>query len=217
MRKTVTLGVISIIVLSTFVVLGNSPNMLGDIFESVQSNSLVKLFADSSLPAPVKPAETTAKPIRNRVSTVSESFAQMGSDIPDDVLYDTVFRLDVSFRSKASEQRDEGKPPTAFEYYFKDEASLTSEDDLALQQVASEFVQEINSIDAQATKIIDGGAVNPDTIADLSRLQEERNAIALSNRDKLQTLMGETAFRQFDEYVHGGFAAHLSSTQAPTN
>lgn len=148
--------------------------------------------------------------------------------IPDQVLYDSLFRMDVSFRRKALEQELTGQPVTSFKTYFKDSANLTDEENEILRQTAIDFVQEIVPIDTQARQITAnfreqylygevpaGGEVAPPP-AELGDLQNRRNEIVLRQRDKLSDLLGKAAFEKLDEFIHKDFASNfLANGEAP--
>ncbi len=80
--------------------------------------------------------------------------ASSSSSIASEILYDSLFRMDISFRRKALEQELSGKSVASLKYYFKNQTSLSDEQDLLLEQVAIEYVQEVEPIDAQARQII---------------------------------------------------------------
>lgn len=213
MRKKLILAVISIIVLSSFVVLGSSPKFIREMLESVQNNQITRVFSPTI-------SETENSGL-NRANPVPErplpSFEQTNPGIPEHVLFDMVFRLDNEFRAKAMAQETAGEIPTAFKYYFKDEAGLTDEENLILKQVAVEFLEEVQPIDAQAQIVIEGGGKVAAVAPTLSDLQEQRNAVVLSNRDKLANRLGGTAFGRFNQYVQEDFALQLNSYQVQPN
>lgn len=143
--------------------------------------------------------------------------------IPDYVLYESVFRLDLSFRKKALEQKLSGQAPTALEFYFKDEAGLTVAEDEELRKTAIAYLEAIQPIDAQAVQILaqireqfpDGqvpeGQSVPPPPAELANLQSQRNAVALEYRNRLENAIGSGKFKSFDGYVKNRFAANFDA------
>lgn len=147
--------------------------------------------------------------------------------IPEYVLYESVFRLDLSFRRKALEQELMGKPVTSLKTYFKNEAGLSDAEDVTLQKISLEYLQEIQPVNDQATQILsslrtqfpDGeineGQVAPAPPPELAALQQQRNSIALSNRDKLVQAFGTSRFGAFDSFVKQDFAANFQALGSP--
>lgn len=218
MRNKFYIGLFAIVFLCGLTALGSSPKFVGDLLESVQNNPIARIFSPAAVSESEKPELNSAKPISERPLTKgAPSSDQIEPSIPDYVLYDTVFRLDNSFRVKAQEQETAEEIPTAFKYYFKNEASLTDEEDLILKQVAIEFLEEVQPTDAQAQKIIEAGDKGSKAVDELNDLQEQRNAVVLSNRDKLANRLSEPAFGRFNQYVQGNFALHLNSYQVQPN
>lgn len=147
--------------------------------------------------------------------------------LPEYVLYDSLFRMDVSFRRKALEQELTGQPVTSLKSYFKESANLSDEENEILRQTALDFIQQIQPIDTQARKITAnireqypygevpaGGEVShpPSELADL---QSRRNEIVLQKRDKLSDLLGKDAFEKLDEFMHKEFAANFKANGEP--
>ncbi len=147
--------------------------------------------------------------------------------LPDYVLYDSLFRMDVSFRRKALEQELTAQPITSLKSYFKDSANLTDEENEILRQTAIDFIQEIQPIDTQARQIIanireqylygevpPGGEVSHPP-AELADLQLRRNDIVLQKRDKLSELLGKDVFEKLDGFIHKDFAANFQGNGEP--
>ncbi len=149
--------------------------------------------------------------------------AQTFSQIPSHILYDQLFRLVINFRKKAEEQRLTGESVTSLKDYFKDEAKLTDSQNQKLEQLAIEYLQEVEPIDRQARQIIDqlrrqfqDGWVNegqqvPPPPIELAALQEQRNALAVSYQEKLQELFGKDDFESFDNFVRQNFAQNFQA------
>lgn len=154
----------------------------------------------------------------------SEVNAQGGiNPIPEHILYESVFRFDLSFRKRALEQELTGQKVTGLKTYFKDEANLTQEEDELLKKISFEYLIAIQPVDNQAVQLLDdlrsqfpdgmvpeGQEVPPPPPA-LAALQDQRNAIALSHRDQLMQAFGTKRFSDFNEFVQGDFAANFQS------
>lgn len=153
----------------------------------------------------------------------SAKSAERESLIEDHILYETVFRFDLSFRRKALEQELMGQPVTSFKSYFKDEIGLTDEENEILRQTGLEYLEEMHPIDAQAIQVLadfreqfpDGyvetGQEVPPPPPALAGLQEQRNATALNGRDKLASRFSSKTFQNFDEFVKTKFAENFQS------
>lgn len=141
--------------------------------------------------------------------------------LPDYVLYDSLFRMDLSFRRKALEQELTGQPVTSLKTYFKDRANLTDEENELLRQASIEFIQEIRPLDVRAQQITadireqflygevpPGQEVVPPP-AELIDLQNRRNELVLRSRDKLADSMGKDTFAKFDEFMHKDFSSNF--------
>ena len=144
-----------------------------------------------------------------------------GGSIPDYVLYDQLFRMVLSIKKKAGDQETRGEAVTPLKYYFKSKAGLTDEQNGLLEQAALDYLADVGPVDKQARTLIvqirdqfeDGkigaGQQVPAPPAELSQLQEQRNGLAATHRDKLQGLLGKDAFTQFDEFVQGDFSLNF--------
>lgn len=147
--------------------------------------------------------------------------------IPDHVLYDSLFRLEVSFRRKALEQELTGQPVTSLKTYFKDRANLTDEENEILRQTAIDFIQEIRPIDTQARQItanireqflygeVPRGSEVSQPPAGLVDLQNQRNQIVLQKRDKLSDSLGKKAFEKLDAFMHKEFTSNFQANGEP--
>jgi hypothetical protein len=138
------------------------------------------------------------------------------SRIPDYVLYDKLFRMVNSLKKKSESGKIEIERADALSGYFKQRANLTGEENQILQNTALEFITEVAPIDARAGVVITEARRNLSNRvageertppAELVNLQEQRNALALSYRDRLKESLGADAFTRFEEFVQGDFAS----------
>lgn len=156
------------------------------------------------------------------VPTVSAPTAEPVT-LPDHVLYESLFRMDLSFRRKSLEQELTGKPVTSLKVYFKENANLTDQEDETLRQTAIEFAQEIRPIDTRAQRMIakireqflygevpEGGEVTPPP-RELADLQDQRNVVVLRYRDKLLDLLGKDGSKKLDRFVRSDFAMNFQA------
>ncbi|MFN0139438.1 MAG: hypothetical protein ACKVQW_05045 [Pyrinomonadaceae bacterium] len=158
---------------------------------------------------------------------VTASPVNAESTVPDYVLYDSLFRMDLSFRRKALEQQLTGQPVTSLQHYFKNSANLTDEENEVLRLTAIEFLEEIEPIDTRARQLTAeireqylygevpaGGEVAPPP-AELGDLQDRRNEIVLQKREKLSELLGKDAFEKLDKFMHKEFAENFQANGEP--
>ena len=153
-----------------------------------------------------------------------ESQVHASSKIPTHILYDQLFRVIVSFRRKAEIQRLTGKNVTKLPNYIKESANLTDEENEKLTQFALEFMESVEVIDAHALDLIaqireefpdgevgEGQQISPPP-AELTDLQNQRNDLALSYRDKISKSFSKESFEAFDEYMHKEFIKGFQTT-----
>jgi hypothetical protein len=158
-----------------------------------------------------------------------ETETQAASTIPTHILYDHLFRLVISFQKKAIEQRIRGEQITTLTDYFQTEAGLTEEQNQSLSEVANLFIEEVEPIDNQALALISAarenypdGQISPDQQipqppSELLDLQNQRNALALNFREKLNNRWGKKAFESFDSYIHKKFAQNFQAIGTQPN
>lgn len=125
-----------------------------------------------------------------------------------------------SFKKKVESQEIIGEKAISAIDYFKSRANLNEEENQTLQNIALEYAQKIAPIDAQAKAIIvqarkadSTGIISKSQPppAELTNLQEQRNALALLYRDRLKESLGSDAAARFDSFVEGEFASRFES------
>jgi hypothetical protein len=148
-----------------------------------------------------------------KVRIARDEQSQKEMEVPENVLYDQMFRLIVEFKKKAEEQAAKGEQITPLRDYFQREAQLSDEQTRILQDVAKKFVDEVSLIDAQAKVIIEnirarvprGQPITDKKIleppAELRELQKKREELALRYRDHLRDLFGTEEFQRFENFT----------------
>ena len=220
MRKKIVTAIFALIGLGSLVVLGSSPEFVSNLLDSVQNNPIPGVFSTEAKNESETSTLRNSESVSTRLLTTATPLP-LESPIPDYVLYDSLFRMDISFRGKALGQQLAGQNVTSLRHFFKDEAKLSDEQDRILEQTAIDFIQAVEPIDAQARQILakvrgqfpDGvipiGQQLPPPAAELTDLQSKRNEIALSYRDKLSDSLGKEVFGEFDEYIHKSFISNF--------
>jgi hypothetical protein len=167
--------------------------------------------------------------VRKWLSFAPQARAQSASQIPSNALYDMMFRTIISFRRKAEIQILKGESAPSLHNYFKAEAGLTDRENEVLQQVAIEFLQEVQPLDDQAIRLIaqykrafsegeiPAGQEVPKPPQELAPLQEQREALVWRYRDRLREMLGEDRFGEFDNFVQGTFAVNFRSIEVTQN
>lgn len=160
-------------------------------------------------------------PVRNLINL--SAGAVPAADVPTHVLYDHLFRLVIGLRQRSIEQNALEGTPSALGGYFREEAGLTSEQDRKLLDTAGEFIREVESFDARAAVITDRirkehreepGGDPPPPPPEIGELQQKRDELALSYRERLREALGEKVFAEFDRYVHEMFARNFQTAGA---
>ena len=159
--------------------------------------------------------------------SVQQSSAQpRPGGVPDYVAYKHLFHHVAAFKKKAEETERDGKDGAPFRTFFKRKAQLSDEQARLLDQIASDFDQEVKLQDARAKVLIDAyraqypdgkvphGETPKPPPAELKVMTQERNAIILRARDRLRAAFGDDEFRRFDDFVKRNVAPNVN--QPPT-
>ncbi len=148
---------------------------------------------------------------------------QQTAEIPQHVIYSHLFHQLASFKKQAEEAESKGKDGRPLRSLFKREAELNDVQAFALDVIASECLREVAMQDAKAKVAIDAfksrfpngrmppGQTPPPPPSELTVMQEQRNAIILRARERLQLKLGEQEFSQFEAFVNRRVASNISS------
>lgn len=209
MRKSVITATFALIGLGSFVVLGNSPEFVGNLLESIQSNSVTKLFS---------PAKKNQSEKIIQIQSNSKG-RETSEKIPVHVTYLFLFRQLAAFEEKAREVESRGENGSEYRSFYQRLANLTGEQSQSLTKTAIDCASEVKIKDEAAKQIGDrlraeyqaqlsAGTAPPvpPLSAELVELQKERDEIILKYRDLLKADFGE-AFPQFESFV----MAHITS------
>lgn len=205
MRNKLILAVIGTIGLSSFVVLGSSPGLVGGLLESVKNNSVASVF--SGMVESVTPIEISL----NTDQPVSPQ-------IPEAILWSVIFSLPERLDSEAEKAKLAGQDESLWTNYFIRQAKLSTGSSQTLRETAARYFVEVAPLDEQAGSIVrDMRAKNPqpqpppfsaDTIlpTELTALQNQKDEVVLRNRDSFRTAIGEEEFAKFSEFLLTEFA-----------
>jgi hypothetical protein len=133
--------------------------------------------------------------------------------VPDQVVYKHLLQHVLVLQRKAEQAEKEGKDATQFRTHFNRQANLTDDEVQTLNQVASDWNQEIAPIEARAKALIQiykaqfpggqlpHGQTPPPPPPELRTLTEQRDAAVLRARDRLKASFGEDEFNRFQGFI----------------
>jgi len=131
-------------------------------------------------------------------------------DVPDEIAYRHLFRYVGKVKKEAEELEGRGKDATSYRTHFKRAANLSEYHARALDNIATQYLSEVQVVDARARQVIEsyraqypGGKVpKGETPApppsELKQLREQRDAITLRYRDSLHSTFGEDEYTNFN-------------------
>jgi hypothetical protein len=143
-------------------------------------------------------------------------------EVPDEIAYRHLFRYVGKLKKEADELEGKGKDATSYRTHFKRAANLTEYHARTLDNIATQYLSEVQVVDARARQVIEsyrtqypGGKVpKGETPApppsELKQLREQRDAITLRYRDSLRSTFGEDEFNNFNgEFVKKRIAPNI--------
>jgi hypothetical protein len=128
-------------------------------------------------------------------------------------VYEAMFRHRGFIKKKAQEIDQGGNDGRELREFYKRHANLSDQEDVLLDQVASDCNRKLDELRARAKQIIDearaktsGGRLNdgetpPPPPAELEALQREREATVLQALERLHQGLGQAAFNRLDEFT----------------
>jgi hypothetical protein len=131
-------------------------------------------------------------------------------EVPDQIAYRHLFRYVGKLKKQAEELEGRGKDATSYRTHFKRTANLSEYHARTLDNIATQYLSEVQVVDARARQVIEsyraqypGGKVpqgEPPAPppSELKQLREQRDAITLRYRDSLRSNLGEEEFSNFN-------------------
>ena len=131
-------------------------------------------------------------------------------DVPDQIAYRHLFRYVANLKKQAEELEGQGKDATSYRTHFKRAANLSEYHARALDNIATQYISEVQVVDTRARQVIEsyraqypnGKVPERETPApppaELKQLREQRDAITLRYRDGLRSTFGEDEFNDFN-------------------
>lgn len=226
MKRKVIAPIILTIGLGSMVVLGSSPEMVGNFLESIKNNSMTRgLFSPSQSEirkANVRLAEKMKRNENVKIPSVTKNVAE-NREVPDEIVYFILFNHLVGLKKQAEQETTEGETPVNYIELYKEQAYLSDEQSQFLFQNAQDCMNAIKPIDTQAKDIITraradfptGELRSPDDVpqmpSELDGLQQQKNETVLNYRDVLRNFLGESKFAQFDEFARGKIVPQVTT------
>ncbi len=226
MKRKVIAPIILTIGLGSMVVLGSSPEMVGNFLESIKNNSMTRgLFSPSQSEirkANIEFAEKTQRNENVKIPSVTKNVSE-NREVSDEIVYFILFNHLVGLKQQAQQETTEGETPVNYIELYKEQAFLTDEQSQFLFQNAQDCIDAVKPIDTQAKDIItraradypNGELRSPDDVPvmprELNDLQEQKNQTILNYRDVLKNFLGESKFAQFDEFARGKIVPQVTT------
>jgi hypothetical protein len=141
--------------------------------------------------------------------------------LPEAVVYRQIFRHVLALQQDADALEKKGEDASRQRSFYKKNAGLTDEEDAILTGVAKDCLAEVTRQDQEAYRLIRAvrsqvpngvvaiGQVAPPPPAELSAMQEERDAITLRARDRLRSELGDQPFERFAQFVRTKIAPQI--------
>ncbi|HMM79823.1 MAG TPA: hypothetical protein PKC65_07370 [Pyrinomonadaceae bacterium] len=132
------------------------------------------------------------------------------SNVPESVIYDNLFRTVVELKKRSVSGEIDTNKSLAHSTFIQSYGDLTDADYRILEDTAIAYVKEVSLIDEQAKAMIDqtrqkfaNGIVprNSPVPPELIKLQNERNAMALTYRDRLRDALGAERFVEVEKFI----------------
>jgi hypothetical protein len=158
--------------------------------------------------------------------SVISSAQNTSPEVPDNIVYQHLFRHVAAFKARADELERQGKDAGNFHRFFKRKADLSDEQTQMLEQIATQCVLEIKAIDERAKPIIEAykaqypngqvphGQLPAPPPAELREMTRERNELVLRKRDELRAAFGEERFKHFQQFVKNKIASNVNPVSA---
>ena len=210
MNKKRLVIIISLVAIATSALaIGNS------IAQKFEPQSQVTVSSPSGLKPKPADLERTTPPEPAQPNPWGQVAPQAteSQDIPQYVVYSQVFRHIKELHRKAAEEERQGKDGEHFRKLYKQMAKLDDLQASLLDQIANETNDEVEKLNARATKIIkeiraqhpDGklapGEAPPAPPAELGELSARRRDVIIQGRERLRAVFGEDEFQRFDKFV----------------
>ncbi len=149
-----------------------------------------------------------------------------GQSIPDYEVYHQLFHNHVAMKKEAHDLEKLGKDGKFLSGFYQREAKLNDQQARMQDEIAPSCDEEVAKLDTKAGAIIDEalakndngklreGTSPPEPPAELKNLWEQRNAVILRAKNRLQGAFGAQEFKRFEEFVKNNVEARMT-VEAP--
>lgn len=156
---------------------------------------------------------TVSTMVRPTQSSQQQPASPPESRAPEQVVYGAFFHQVVEMKDDARNLERSGKSGDLLRTFVELHARLNSDEARVLDEVASSCVQEVSQQDQEALAVIEkfraqfpGGKVPkgtklPPPPPELKAMQQQRDAIILSARDRLRTELGQAGFNKVSIFI----------------
>jgi hypothetical protein len=141
--------------------------------------------------------------------------AESKTEIPQHVVYHALFRHVVWLQNKAAELERDGKDGAAFKNRYQRFASLTNQEDIILNQTATDTVNRVKELDKQIEALVKADRESrsnelkgkplpsspPPLNPDVTRLDKERQNTILAGHSRLREGFESDRFANFEKFV----------------
>lgn len=198
--------------------LGFALLIAGAVTLAQKSKTVAKFFAAVADEQPTESnSQTVVAPIiKQPVAKVERNV--LNSQTPDYVFYDMFFNMVKSFDS-AAERR--GANGGIWREHIRRRTGFNDQQMIVIRQVTNEFYSAVRPVHLQAMQIINQrraarATAQPPFAAspELQTLQLQRNAIALTFRDRLQNLLGSEAIARLRQTIQQNYGVPQTFTDA---
>lgn len=127
---------------------------------------------------------------------------------PDYMVFDMIFNLVKSLDEAATKLESQGENGNIWRKYFEREAGLSAQQVAVLRQVANDFARDVAPVHNRAMQIVNQRRANGANSRkpfppspELTVLQTQRDAIALRNGNRLQTLLSSEVIERLRRII----------------
>jgi hypothetical protein len=220
MRSKFVLAIIALICLGSFVVLGSSTTVIGNLLDSVTGNSISKVLPPAKQSAPAEAPVNNPAPLLPEKTTPAQ-------EVPQTVLWHMIFSLSRMTEQQAQKVNQQGRSGDAWSKYFIKRGALSTAAEKIFKEKADAYLKELEPIDRRAKEVTDamraqypkGLIKDPKNMplppAELGVLQQQKNQLVLRYRDAFKNAVNPEAFNKFSDFLTNDFSKALAPVTYP--
>jgi uncharacterized protein YdcH (DUF465 family) len=222
-KRKLIVTLIAIAIATTALALGSS---------SIAQKSDKQDKATVSSPSGLKPKPQEDKAAASQTDQLNQRVQETPSQpedqtIPQDVVYDQMFRHIKELNKKADEEDTQGKDGSHFRTLYKRLAKLDDRQAQILDNISADVDREVSKLNQRAVKIISDlrarhpeGKLAKDELppappAELRLLSDQRRNLVMQARERLHTALGDQEFQKLDQFVQQRIRPGIRRLDAP--